>query len=38
MSSSAQMALAYHKYSVWQFQRGMTLFALAAPALNQRTL
>ena len=38
MSSSAQMALAYHKCSVWQFQRGMTLFALAAPAPNEHVL
>ena len=38
MSSSAHMALAYHKYSVWQFQRGMSLFAFAAPASNEHVL
>jgi ubiquinone/menaquinone biosynthesis C-methylase UbiE len=38
MSTSADTALAYHEYSVWQFQHGMKLFALAAPAPNEHVL
>ena len=38
MSSSTQMAFAYHKLSVWQFQRGRQLLALAAPIPHEHVL
>jgi len=38
MSTHAHLALAYHQQSGWQFQHGMQLLALAAPAPNEHVL